>query len=501
MINNFLHFSDAAKFALIARNLAEGNGYITDFSFWGNPFFSTGGIPRLLPYIISIFFKAFGVNDFAVIAFSLTFFILTVLAVYLLADKLYGKLVGILSAVVVALNLDLINYAFSGASETLFIFEIVLGAYFITLKKKWSSALGVLVLATMYFTRPQAFVFIGALFLFWLLVNFGIKKGIYYFLGLSVFAYFFDRLVLYPLSFKLPITSVFGRGFGTIFTYSSKAAVSDSLRGGVVSTLGLTDVVKKVFYNLYNFYKAIPEIFNPYIFGLFLIGLFTKAKSKLEQSFRLTSVFAILLTFLITALSIPFYRYLHPVLPLVSILGVAAIVDIFKNHKQKVILSIFLILFFVVGQTLGHFVLDSRFENKLVNKDKPPVYALLSYKLKEFTNKEDIVLTNLDTWGSWYGERKTVWYPLTVAQFVPEIDKFDAIYLTSYKKDDDNYYMGEDWRLIYANPDSEKAWVCEGCEKITEQFDLKQVFVIPESETYENEEGIGVLLVRKTNSN
>ena len=54
MFTFWLTFSDAAKYALVAKNLVLSNGFVTDFSFWGSSFFSTGGIPRLLPYIIVI---------------------------------------------------------------------------------------------------------------------------------------------------------------------------------------------------------------------------------------------------------------------------------------------------------------------------------------------------------------------------------------------------------------------------------------------------------------
>jgi 4-amino-4-deoxy-L-arabinose transferase-like glycosyltransferase len=95
---NYLTFSDGAKFALIARNLVSGNGFATDFSFWGTNLFATNGIPALLPYLIIIFFKIFGVNDLAVIAFSFTFYILLVILVFLLASKMFNRIVGLLSA-------------------------------------------------------------------------------------------------------------------------------------------------------------------------------------------------------------------------------------------------------------------------------------------------------------------------------------------------------------------------------------------------------------------
>ena len=112
-------------------------------------------------------------------------------------------------------------------------------------------------------------------------------------------------------------------------------------------------------------------------------------------------------------------------------------------------------MFFAVGQTLGIIFLDSRFERKIHNIGKAPIYVQMSYKLKEITGKDNVVVTNLDTWGSWYGERKTIWFPLEPSMVLPVKDNVDYIYLTSYKKDDENYYMGKEWREIFENPEKQ----------------------------------------------
>jgi hypothetical protein len=144
-----------------------------------------------------------------------------------------------------------------------------------------------------------------------------------------------------------------------------------------------------------------------------------------------------------------------------------------------------------VGQTLGVIFLDSRFKAKTVNRDKPPVYVQLARVLRDNTKPEDVVVTNLDTWGSWYGERKTVWYPLEPEQLMGSEDKIDAIYLTSYLIDDENYYMGPAWREIFTNPGNLHN------KFISENFTLKGVYEIAKENIYEKESSRAVLLVRK----
>lgn len=520
----WIHFSDAAKFADIARNLINGLGYGNSFIFWNsnifnlihNTLFDASSIPPVMPFSIAGFFKILGVSDFAVIATSLFYFILTLIFVYLLGKKIFNsKLVGALSTLAVGASYDLIHYAVNGASESPFIFEIVAASYFASLKKKWGNAMCFMLLVLCYFTRPQGFIYIIGIILYWLLVNFKVKKALIYFMGVLIAGLLVDLCILRFFWGQYFLYSIVGRGVGSSFSQTSVA--SDALRGAAAASGGMVQTLKNIFYNLYNFYKSLPEIINPYFFALFAVGLFLKSKNGVEKGFKLASTFMILVTFLVTAASIPFYRYLHPVIPLVYIIAVGTLVNIISNYqfliskqipnpkhqilntRYKILASTFIILVFGVGQTVGIYLLDSRFEAKTHNVGKPPVYAELSKILKENTNPDQVVITNLDTWGSWYGERKTVWFPMEPKQLIdPSTGEipFDAIYLTSYKMDDANYYMGEDWRMIFENPDNPKKWTCDECSKIAKEFKLKGTYLVPADEDYERTPASAILLVK-----
>lgn len=521
----FLTFSDTAKFADVARNLVMGRGYGGNFSFFdaktfGNlakALFPSPGVLPVAPFSIAAFFKIFGVNDFAVIATSFFYFLLTLVFVFLLAKKLFGKnLVAALSTLAIGFNYDLTHYAISGASESLFILEIIAGAYFISLKKKWINALAAVFLVLLYFTRPLAFIYIAGLILFWLFINLKTKKAVIYFTGILVAGLLVDHFVLVPLSGKYFLYSITGRGINSALAQAVSTSPSDYLRGvvGISSSGRIVQVAKNVFYNLYNFYKLLPQIINPYLFALFIMGLFIKAKDRMGSSFKVASVFMVVVTFLVTAASIPFFRYIHPVIPLIYIVAVGTLVGIiskfecrnikqildskFKVTKQSftVFATAFLIIVFGVGQTVGIIFLDSRFERNTHNVGKPPVYVRLSEILKDNTSANQLVVTNLDTWGSWYGERKTVWFPLEPDQLIfPEgqENQFDAIYLTSYLMDDENYYMGEEWREIFLNPESHANGF------IAENYELKKIIEISSEDVYEKQDARAVLLVKKSN--
>ncbi len=514
-----LLFSDAAKYALIAKSINLYGKYSTDFSFYLKDLFTTQWIIPTMPYSIAGFFKIFGVTDFAVIATSTFYYLLSIIFTYLLAKQIFkSRWVGALSALAVGASYDLIHYATNGASESPFIFEIVAGLYFASLKKKWANVMTVLFLILLYFTRPQAFIYIAGIILFWLLNNYKLKKALISFAGIILVGVLVDYFVLMPLNGKYFLYSILYRG--TVSSFNQSSTASDALRGAAVAGGGIVQTLKNTFYNLYNFYKALPDIINPYFFALFVVGVFLRSKNSLEKAFRISSVFMIILTLFVTAASIPFYRYIHPIIPLVYILAVGTLVRIISkfeilntkqnsNHKSQItnkrfviLSSLILILLFGVGQTVGIFLLDSRFEAKTHNVGKPPVYVELSKILKENTSPDDVVITNLDTWGSWYGERKTVWFPMEPKQLIDENlpagrqVPFDAIYLTSYLIDDDNYYMGENWRMIFENPEDSKKWTCDGCAEIAKEFHLKGIYKVNADGNYEKENATGVLWIR-----
>lgn len=341
----YLDLSDAAKFADFARNLINGLGFGSNFSFWSSnifeliksAIFSALWTPPVMPVSIAAFFKIFGVTDFAVIATSFFYFILTLVFVYLLGKKIFNsKLVGALSTLAVGASYDIIHYATNGASESPFIFEIVAGLYFASLKKKWTNAVTVLFLVLMYFTRPQAFIYIAGIILFWLLVNFKPKKAVISFICILFFGVLIDYFVLRPLSGKYFLYSIIGRGIGSSFNQSSTA--SDALRGAaVVAGGGIVPTLKNIFYNLYNFYKALPQIINPYFLALFIIGLFRPSpKASERHAFKWASMFMIVVTLIVTAASIPFYRYIHPVIPFVYIIAVGTIVELITNFQLPI---------------------------------------------------------------------------------------------------------------------------------------------------------------------
>lgn len=505
----YLHFSDAAKYADIARNIIKGLPYGSNFSFWTD--FALDNSQRVflqpwvlpaMPYSISFIFKLFGISDFSVIFTSLLFYLATLPFVFFLAKKLFNNyFVGVLSVLAVAFDNNVLNYALSGASESLLILEIAISLYLVTFKKLWTNIALILILILMYFTRPLAFIYISGVILFWILHN--LKKDIVLliFISLLIAGGLFDYFVLKPASGSFHLYSIIGRATGSSLNQSTTS--SEILRG--VSYIGSFDVIqfgKSVLYNIYNFYKLLPNIINPYFSALFIIYLFIPNKNSLVKNFLSASVYIVILNILVVAASMPFYRYLHPLILLIYIVACGFLVNIFNNitprtgqifNLKKVIILISIVAFFGIGQTIGHNILDKRYINNIYNVSKPPVYVALSKILNENTDKDSVVLTNLDTWGSWYGERKTIWYPINLEMLVqnPKNELVDVIFLTSYLIDDSNYYMSAEWREIFLDPNKINN------EYIKLNYRLGGIYDIESGDVYENIPARAVLLIKK----
>ena len=507
----YLTFSDGAKYADLARNLREGQGYGIKYTLFPNAtldpirphLFSAYWMSPLLPVAYMIMFFLFGVSDSVVILTSSMFFVLSAIFVYLLGLKLFGKLEGFLAALAFITHLAFLGYATSGATETLFTLEILLIAYLFLCRKLWTNALGFIGFIVIYLTRPHAPIYIGLLWLFYIFLNFKSSKDIFKRVGLGVIVFILVELFAFKFQGKFFLVSVLSRGAITSLHYSAIEPANSGLREYIrnpwlIIFSNISILIKKFLYNLYNFYKLLPEIISPYLFSLFAIGLVIKSKDNTVKVYKLFVLLMLIVVFAINAITIPLYRYLHPTVPFIYILSTSVLVWIVRTSLTKksllTVVSLSIIGLFTVGQTLGYIFLDSRYKGKLVNKGKPPVYVVLSKILRENSSENQTVVTNLDTWGSWYGQRRTIWYPLKPSQLAEENSdrvSFDAIYLTSYLIDDENYYMGLEWREVLLNPKNIKD------KYIRDNYKFVKEFSVSADETYEKQSAQAVLLIRK----
>jgi len=390
-----------------------------------------------------------------------------------------------------------LNYASIGASEISFIFFFLTSCFIFLKEKRYSIPVSAFFVSLLFLIRSQALIYlVGMVFFVYFYSEKDRGKRLFNWLG----AFFLSMIFLFLLS------KVTGQGFiylrivPSLFTEGG-ALESKTLRGGIDDpylTVLIAPLIKKIFYNLYNFYKSLPNFISPYLVSFYLLSLARWDRKRRVNVLQLAGFSILIFSFLVSSAIIPFMRYIHPIAPLVIIFSVEMLfwtfARIFKEKKKVLIAGTLFILFFVVGQTLGKIFLDSRYLRAHVNKGKPPVYVKLAQILHENTESDDLVITNLDTWGTWYGERKTIWFPLEPSQLVPLEGKdlaASAIFLTSYKMDDKSSYMGEAWREIFYHPEELKG------PFFAKNFVLEKKFEIEPEETYEREGATAILLTRR----
>lgn len=345
----------------------------------------------------------------------------------------------------------------------------------------------------MYLTRPQAIIFIAGLAIFIALRKTSIKKVAFFTLFMGAVTLLADILILSPIYERTGFTPFLLRGLHAVRAQAFDTSPSLTLKGEpVATTYDLLNILKKLFYNTYNFYRRIHDILSPYLFFTFVIGIFLPTKNKELKNLQITTLLVTTGSILAAALTIPFFRYIHPVVPLVYILGCGSLYVLLNKVKLHKIFFSILIFVFVLGPSLGVIVVDSRFKNDRVNIGKPPSYAVLSDELKKRTENYDIVLTNLDTWASWYGERKSVWLPhsITYLEDIKDYLSANTIFVTDYLADDENYLLGEDWKGLLENPESIN-------DTFLSAFNSYEIITIPASDTYENIE-LKAVLFKKT---
>ena len=228
--------------------------------------FSAARVSPLIPFTLSLMFRLFGITDTSVIITSVFFYCLAVVITYLLAQKYFGHLVGLLSAIAVAANPDLLQYAVTGAAEPMFICQMLAGIYLFSLKNRFSHLAAAVMLIAMYLTRPQAPLYIIPILLFAYLLHYShyLKPRI------QIITLIVVGLVSIPVIFSKSTSFLIAS-----LHYSSLLPANISLRLFTPPQLGpetLPVLAKKVFYNLYNFYKLLPSLLlRIYLLFLYLV--------------------------------------------------------------------------------------------------------------------------------------------------------------------------------------------------------------------------------------
>lgn len=485
----FLTFSDSAKFAEAAKNLYLHHQFQIHHSFF-NPdlisgFTSGAGFkPSFLPfnsYFLAQIFRFAPINDNTVAITGLTFLLGSALLVYLISKKVTSHNLPSLFAVLLFLvNKYFVEYALNFTTEITFIFFLLLAIFLLIRRKLILKLLSLLPLLVLFYIRPQAAVVILALFstaiLFYLSKGNFIPKLIK--LSLLVALIF----LLIGIRYKFNYAVLLG-GYAGSLNLPTDNVQGLYLRGGARQELSLAQIFSKTFYNLYNYLRDPSRLFPPLLGLPFLLSFFVGHKKNYSKKFiTYFSLTSLSLFLLAASATLPNARYIHPVVPIVFIIASASLFSLSHSKSIKYPTLTFIVLaFFTILPNLGYFTLDYRFRAQQYNIDKPPVYQLISQDMASVISSNQLTITNLDAWASWYQGLTTIWFPYSPDLLADSLDNISYIALTDYNTTDADFALGP-WQTVLDHPDHPED------ELISSNFTLVKSFTIPASSNYQNQD-------------
>ena len=440
-----LTYNDAAKYAITARSLAQGEGSATTFiypeylrfvqddsqdtwhSYW----------PPLYPILLSGAFNIFGVGDRSVILISFICFLFLIVLLHLLAKELLGKEYSWIAVLFFVTAPEMLWYSTSGLSEPLFMC-FSLGTVLAVLQKNFPMkylAAGILY-ALSILTRPIGMIYLPfyavllmpvmtqeknkALPFFQLI---GSAAGTFMIVKLCVFLPLgvyqnFHNQALNPFLYNTDIypASAVMRTMDEI-SFSKLHVYLPSIFGKIIPNLYTITKNLFAFHSSMNAWNWIHTLAAPFLFFLCFIGFFLPIQDRKVNNFRaaLMLLFFIHVFFLAATITVAQLRYFHPLVPYMFILATYALLTLIKHFvsdeskvKRYMGLAAFALIFVFQAPNITR---DFYYKKGQATLNPQGYYKTLGGVVDQNSRPGDIVITNLQGWASWYGSRRTVFYP------------------------------------------------------------------------------------------
>jgi len=141
--------ADEQTYSQWAYHMVKSGDYVTPYAFGG--FAVWIGKPPLYMWLMSLSYQAFGVSNVVTRLWSPIFGALTLVLVYFLGKKLYNRIVGFASAMVLATFTTFFLFARHAMTDVIFVFFIVASIYFFVISEQTQKVSGALVLSGLFF--------------------------------------------------------------------------------------------------------------------------------------------------------------------------------------------------------------------------------------------------------------------------------------------------------------------------------------------------------------
>ncbi|HPM75805.1 MAG TPA: glycosyltransferase family 39 protein [bacterium] len=468
-----LHNPDAMKYAQMSRDILRGEGCAMEEIHPRSFAFVTDGgdlrrenlaVPMrycLSQSVVAGAFAVFGEKDSVAALTTTALYLLSVLIFYVLAGRLLNPAEAALAAALFALNGQVLTYAVSGLTESLFLL-LALAALWWLLRAETSpwNALGAgLALAALWFTKDLAKVFVALAVLGapWLLAKRRLLTTALLLVGLAAGYVALDRLegrinheawrrqaanIQYDqelIAAHAPrenswATRLIGKfGGGVILQYSALFPGHTLERSLTpVNEARVFEDNQEVFIAKWKTNAAVTArsfftaAFNPLMFLFFALFPWLRRDDETQQRRLHWWTIAALAAFLFVCLFLfSMTRYLLALTPLVALFAAATAgrltEKMFGGHARRrltatIVLAVLMLYPYALtagSDALTH--ITDREARQVRRIDAAGVQALGRF-IREQTQRADVLVSDVPWLSLWQGDRTSVWLPVDMEQ-------------------------------------------------------------------------------------
>jgi len=485
----FYGLSDACDYADLARNIAEGKGFVNHniyplslcFPFLRQLPQPTPLWPPGYPVILAGAFKLFSPTDVTVLWLNTIFLLLTVPLVYVLGSHFYNRRIASLAALFFGASQFVLYLLIIANSEIVatFLFTV-----FLLLLLKGRRALSYLVagllLGILLLTRYPLIFILPAMFIY-------LKKE-----GRFEFKRFIWLLII-PFLIVLPWLArnylFFGSPFFALQNYGEVSKATTAFPDYYYTYRSLEPreffsfifsyplfFLRKIAAGILMYIREVPEVLNLYLFLFFLLSFFglKKGHEKLVH-FRILIVSLLLFYMLFHSVFGPYIRHLAFLLPGMMVFACANLVDLWSKLDMRASYKKFLfplvILFLLVPTKTPErerYFLERKLDHLTVVRH--------CEEIKDFLDQESLVASDVSDALGWYARSPAMWFPVDHKNFLAadSVIPIGSIYL---QKGLDSEWIGD------YKDDPEGMAILNGTYFLVKDFESGAVFYKKRSES------------------
>ncbi len=452
-----LAYNDSMDYASIARNIADGEGFISSYitplglAHKGLPHPDLWRAP-MWPAAIALFIKVFGAIDQAVALAAGFFYLAAVPLVYLLARRLFNNAVAIGTSLVYIFSAQNLHFSTAGLTEPMALFMLT-AVIFIMYMQYFRNPLGDMLLGLtaglFYLARYNALLFIPVIAVVWYVLRkpAGLKAGLRFVIAfcLTVLPWMWRNYALmgsplFSLQKYEPVMFTETYPGYTLYTMFEKVNVAEFLMSHSA------EIWTKIGQNwqefIYNIFAPSFTGISAALFGLFLLSLLLPFGEKQRYLRPLLLIcFGLQLAALMVIHFIP--RLFFMFAPFYIMYGLAAVeylLGLFSKKRSVTLISMSLLTALFIFANLPNW--------SGPNVDKPLIrdYSASIKKVTLLAKKGDLILSNDGHILAWYGNRYAAKLPYRT-DMLPELEKLAPVKLI--------YLSG---RMSWNMPEADDSW-------------------------------------------